>query len=251
MAKAIYDYWFIQFDFPNAQGKPYKSSGGKMIWNEDLKREIPKGWSSGKMEEWLSINKSGDWGKEQLEGNYTKKVTCIRGADINGLNGKGECDPQIRYILEKNASKILDTHDLVIEISGGSPTQSTGRLAYITEGTLKRFETPLICSNFCRPVSIKNKKMLYNFFYYWNSLYDNGIFFGYEGKTSGIKNLLLDSFISSYYTVVPDEGVVNRFYDVMEKIQTKKQTGLAENHKLTELRDWLLPMLMNGQLKVK
>lgn len=62
------------------------------------------------------------------------------------------------------------------------------------------------------------------FVYYWKNLYDNGIFFGYEGKTSGIKNLLLDSFISLYYTVVPDEKIVDKFYDIMDDIQEKKQT---------------------------
>jgi type I restriction enzyme S subunit len=250
VAKTLYDYWFVQFDFPDKQGKPYKSSGGKMVWKEELKREIPVGWEVVQMSEWLDIDKSGDWGKDEPDGNYTKKVICFRGADINGLNGLDELKPPVRYILEKNASKILKSHDLIIEISGGSPTQSTGRLAFITDATIKRFEHPLICSNFCRPVSIRNEKLLYNFVYYWNSLYDNGVFFGYEGKTSGIKNLLLDSFVSSYYTVVPNETLVDKFYDFMENIQEKKQTALAENQKLTELRDWLLPMLMNGQVKV-
>ena len=173
------------------------------------------------------------------------------GADINGLNGLDELKPPVRYILEKNSFKILKSHDLIVEISGGSPTQSTGRLAFITDATIKRFEHPLICSNFCKPVSMRNKKLLYNFVYYWNSLYDNGVFFGYEGKTSGIKNLLLDSFINSYYTVVPDEKVVEQFYNIMDNIQEKKQTALAENKKLIELRDFLLPMLMNGQVQVK
>jgi type I restriction enzyme S subunit len=250
MAKTLYDYWFVQFDFPDKNGKPYKTSGGKMVWNEELKREIPEGWEVQKMAEWLDIDKSGDWGKEETEGNFTKQVICFRGADINGLNGLDELKPPVRWILEKNSFKILKSHDLIIEISGGSPTQSTGRLAFITDATIKRFEHPLICSNFCKPVSMRNKKLLYNFVYYWNSLYDNGIFFGYEGKTSGIKNLLLDSFISSYYTVVPDEKIVEQFYDLMDNIQEKKQTTLAENQKLTELRDWLLPMLMNGQVKV-
>jgi type I restriction enzyme, S subunit len=250
MAKTLYDYWFVQFDFPTEKGKPYKSSGGKMVWNDELKREVPEGWEVQKMAEWLDIDKSGDWGKEETEGNFTKQVICFRGADINGLNGLDELKPPVRWILEKNSFKILKSHDLIIEISGGSPTQSTGRLAFITDATIKRFEHPLICSNFCKPVSMRNKKLLYNFVYYWNSLYDNGIFFGYEGKTSGIKNLLLDSFISSYYTVVPDEKIVEQFYDIMDNIQEKKQTALAENQKLTELRDWLLPMLMNGQVKV-
>ena len=250
MAKTLYDYWFVQFDFPDKKDKPYKTSGGKMVWNEELKREIPEGWEVQKMAEWLDIDKSGDWGKDEEEGNFTKQVICFRGADINGLNGVDELKPPVRWILEKNSFKILKSHDLIIEISGGSPTQSTGRLAFITDATIKRFEHPLICSNFCKPVSMRNKKLLYNFVYYWNSLYDNGIFFGYEGKTSGIKNLLLDSFISSYYTVVPDEKIVEQFYDIMDNIQEKKQTALAENQKLTELRDWLLPMLMNGQVKV-
>ena len=250
MAKTLYDYWFVQFDFPDKNGKPYKTSGGKMVWNEGLKREIPEGWEVQKMAEWLDIDKSGDWGKEETEGNVTKQVICFRGADINGLNGLDELKPPVRWILEKNSFKILKSHDLIIEISGGSPTQSTGRLAFITDATIKRFEHPLICSNFCKPVSMRNKKLLYNFVYYWNSLYENGIFFGYEGKTSGIKNLLLDSFISSYYTVVPDEKIVEQFYDIMDNIQENKQTALAENQKLTELRDWLLPMLMNGQVKV-
>ena len=251
MAKTLYDYWFVQFDFPDKNGKPYKTSGGKMVWNEELNREIPEGWAVQKMAEWLDIDKSGDWGKEETEGNFTKQVICFRGADLKGLNGLDELKPPIRWILEKNSFKILKSHDLIIEISGGSPTQSTGRLAFITDATIKRFEHPLICSNFCKPVSMRNKKLLYNFVYYWNSLYDNGVFFGYEGKTSGIKNLLLDSFISSYYTVVPDEKIVDQFYDIMDNIQEKKQTALAENQKLMELRDWLLPMLMNGQVKVK
>jgi type I restriction enzyme, S subunit len=258
MAKTLYDYWFVQFDFPfdfakgkpDENGKPYKSSGGKMVWNEDLKREIPEGWGVVRMVEWIEAGKSGDWGKEQPEGNFTKKVTCIRGADINGLNGLAELKPPVRYILEKNSSKILNSHDLIIEISGGSPIQSTGRIAFITDATIRRFENPLICSNFCKPISIKNKKLLYNFVYYWNSLYDAGVFFGYEGKTSGIKNLLFDSFVSSYYTVVPDDKIVDQFYNFMENIQEKKQIALAENQQLAELRDWLLPMLMNGQVRV-
>ncbi|MBS1552094.1 MAG: restriction endonuclease subunit S [Bacteroidetes bacterium] len=250
MAKTLYDYWFVQFDFPDKKGKPYKTSGGKMVWNEELKREIPEGWGVGKMSEWINIDKSGDWGNNKMEGNFTKKVFCFRGADINGLNGLDELKPPVRYILEKNSFKILQSHDLIIEISGGSPTQSTGRLAFITDATIKRFEYPLICSNFCKPISIKNKKLLYNFAFYWNSLYDNGAFFGYEGKTSGIKNLLLESFLNSYYTVIPSDKIVSQFYVFMENVQEKKQTALAENQKLSELRDWLLPMLMNGQVRV-
>ena len=60
MAKQLYDYWFVQFDFPNEEGKPYKSSGGKMIWNEKLKREIPNGWNNCTLQEFLTIKNGRD-----------------------------------------------------------------------------------------------------------------------------------------------------------------------------------------------
>lgn len=250
MAKTLYDYWFVQFDFPNEEGKPYKSSGGKIVWNEELKREIPEGWEVNSLSSWINNDKSGDWGKEQEEGNYNQKVYCIRGADINGLNGKGEMKTPERYILEKNLHKTLETYDLIVEISGGSPVQSTGRLAYITEETLHRFDAPIICSNFCKAVTLKNKHYFYNFVYQWNSVYDAGVLFGYEGKTSGIKNLLFESFVSSYQTAIPPKELAEKFYEFMKPIQIKKEKNLKENQELASLRDWLLPMLMNGQVTV-
>ncbi|WP_299249803.1 restriction endonuclease subunit S [uncultured Cytophaga sp.] len=250
MAKTLYDYWFVQFDFPNEKGKPYKSSGGKMVWNDALKREVPAGWEVTFLNEWINNDKSGDWGKEAPEGNYNQKVYCVRGADINGLNGNGSLNTPERYILEKNIHKILEPADLIVEISGGSPTQSTGRLAFVTDETLNRFDAPLICSNFCKAVTLKDKKLLFNFVYHWNSIYDAGVLFGYEGKTSGIKNLLFESFVSTHLTVLPTEDIIEKFYKTIVSIHSKKQTNLLENQKLAQLRDWLLPMLMNGQVKV-
>jgi type I restriction enzyme S subunit len=250
MAKTLYEYWFVQFDFPNKDGKPYKSSDGKMVWNEELKREIPEGWKVDTLSSFINNDKSGDWGKEQEEGNYNQKVYCVRGADINGLNGKGELKTPERYILEKNLFKKLDPYDLIVEISGGSPVQSTGRLAYITEETLHRFDAPIICSNFCKAVTLKSKYYFYNFVFQWNSIYDAGVLFGYEGKTSGIKNLLFESFVSTHYTAIPPIELAEKFYDFMKPIQIKKEKNLKENQELASLRDWLLPMLMNGQVSV-
>ncbi len=250
MAKTIYEYWFVQFDFPDKNGRPYKSSNGKMLFNEQLKLKIPEGWKVKTISEWIKNDKSGDWGKEAEQGNYTEKVSCVRGADINGLNGNGEVNTPTRFILEKNSHKILDPHDLVVEISGGSPTQSTGRLAFITEETLERFENPLICSNFCKALTLKNEKFLYNFVYQWNRLYENNVLFGWEGKTSGIKNLLFDNFTTNYYVPVPPEHLAEKFYGFMQPLQAKKQKNLVEINELENLRDWLLPMLMNGQVSV-
>lgn len=186
MAKTLYDYWFVQFDFPDdspqGQGKPYKTSGGKMVYNPTLKREIPEGWEVDTLSSWIASDKTGDWGKEEQEGNYTLQVDCIRGADINGLNGNGKIAAPNRFILEKNDHKLLAPFDLVIEISGGSPTQSTGRMAYITDDVLDRFTHPLICSNFCKAISLRNKDLFYCFAYLWNAATYMAMVYCLDGK---------------------------------------------------------------------
>lgn len=251
MAKTLYDYWFVQFDFPDANGKPYKSSGGKMVYDPVLKQEIPADWHVNAISDWIRSDKAGDWGKETKQGNYTLQVDCIRGADINGINGKGNVDAPNRFILKKNDHKILAPFDFVIEISGGSPTQSTGRMAFITEHVLERFDYPLICSNFCKAIDLIDKSYFYNFAYQWQSLYENGVLFGWEGKTSGIKNLLFDSFVSNYNVVMPPKDLAEKFFQFVSPLQEQRQKKLKENAELAGLRDWLLPMLMNGQVTVK
>ena len=157
IAKTIYDYWFLQFEFPNEEGKPYKSSGGKMVWNEELQREIPEGWEVGSISLLINSKKNGDWGKESTQGNYVLPVSCIRGADLDFVNGKSISLPPTRFILEKNSSKLLKPYDLIVEISGGSPTQSTGRIAGISSYLFSRFNNGIVCSNFCKAIMLKDK----------------------------------------------------------------------------------------------
>lgn len=250
MAKTLYDYWFVQFDFPNENGKPYKSSGGEMVYNETLKREIPKGWEAQKISHWLQSDKSGDWGKEIQEGNYTLQVNCIRGADINAVNFQGNIEAPIRFILPKNKHKLLSPFNLVVEISGGSPTQSTGRLALISDYVLNRFDFPVICSNFCKAISLKNTDYFYQFVFMWNAIYKNDILFDWEGKTSGIKNLLFENFTEGYYECYPPLDLAKKFFEIADVFHKQQQFLLKQNQQLAQLRDFLLPMLMNGQVGV-
>lgn len=251
MAKTLYDYWFVQFDFPDKNGKPYKASGGKMVYSDVLNQVIPEEWVAKPLEALIAKSKNGDWGKEVSEGNYISKVQCIRGTDINGVNGKGEIQAPVRYILEKNTSKILAAGDLVIEISGGSPVQSTGRLAYITDEVLDRFENPLICSNFCKAISLHSKNLFFYFTYSWNKAYETGVFFGFEGKTSGIKNLLFDTLVRNYYIPEPADELLADFHNKIETFEKQRQINLKQSQQLALLRDWLLPLLMNGQVSIK
>ena len=250
MAKQLYDYWFVQFDFPNEDGKPYKSSGGKMVWNEKLKREIPEGWEATTFVSLIKNSRNGDWGKETIIGNYTEKVYCIRGTDINGLKEKERIKLPTRFILKKNNEKYLSENEFVVEISGGSPTQSTGRIILLTRKMFERFDSNIICSNFCKSISLKEKKYIFFFLQEWERLYNNRTLFDYEGKTSGIKNFLFDDFINSYKIILPSKNIVEKFYSYSENIDNKLQESLKEIESLSKQRDELLPLLMNDQVTI-
>ena len=242
MAKRLYDYWFVQFDYPDKNGKPYKTSGGKMVWNEVLKRKIPEGWEVVQIKKFFENEIPGDWGEEQPKKNNTYQVSCIRGCDMVTMN-----DLPIRYILPSNATKLLNPNDFVIEISGGSPTQSTGRIVQITEEIINRFNGNVICSNFCHGVRILNKKYISYFLRMWNMFYDNKVFFNYEGKTSGLKNFQFDTFVENKW-YMPPEDIVKKYDLTVNKIKAKIDKNESENLKLTAMRDRLLPLLMNGQV---
>lgn len=245
MAKRLYDHWFVQFDFPNADGKPYKASGGKMVWNETLKREIPDGWEVKSISSLIKENIGGDWGKEEPIGNYQLKVSCCRGADIESMT-----DLPTRFILNSNSSKLLEENDMVVEISGGSPTQSTGRCVLISNEILSSFDNKLICSNFCQALSISDKNYVSYFYHMWKMFYSNDIFFNFEGKTSGIKNFQYDTFVTEKWYFPPKE-LAEKFGDIVSKNYKMKCALDKENKRLCAMRDRLLPLLMNGQVEVK
>lgn len=243
MAKQLYDYWFVQFDFPNEEGKPYKSSGGKMVWSEELQMNIPHNWVICRLNDYIDKNNTGDWGND-TPSNNSIEVGCIRGADILKLNNLPR-----RYIKKNNIAKLLSDWDMVIEVSGGSPTQATGRSALITPGTIKRNGGKITCSNFCHAFSFKRYKYSAFFFFAWKMFYVNDIMFNYEGKTSGIKNFMTETFLANKW-VMPKQELVDRFFEQIRSIYSQIDANIAENNHLTKHRDELLPLLMNGQVSV-
>lgn len=244
IAKRLYDYWFVQFSFPDKNGKPYKSSGGKMVWNEVLKREVPEGWEVKRLSDFICKNNTGDWGADEPT-DKTIEVGCIRGADIIALN-----DLPKRFIKSTNTEKLLSEWDMVIEVSGGSPVQATGRCALITPGVIKRNGNKITCSNFCHAFSFKDYRFSAYFYYLWKMFYDNGIMFNYEGKTSGIKNFMTETFLANKWVSAP-ESLAEKFFGIVKETYAKIDSNIAENNKLIALRDKLLPLLMNGQVEVE
>ena len=249
MAQAIFKQWFVDFEFPNEAGEPYKSSGGEMVESE--LGMIPKGWNIGCFREFTDTVLGGDWGKETEQGNYKKEVLCLRGADIPEIKSGKVGVPAKRFILEKNYSnKKLNDGDLVVEISGGSPTQSTGRITYINEGILNRYDLDFVCTNFCRAITLNNKKALEYFYFYWIYLYNSNVFFQYENGTTGIKNFDVNTFLDKHQIVKPSTSLLEKYHEIVSNLLNIIQRNGLENTKLSNTRDLLLPKLMSGEIRV-
>lgn len=207
-------------------------------------------WPRGTFADLIDHTISGDWGKDAPTGNYTEMVYCIRGADIPEVKAGNKGKMPTRYILPKNyAAKKLVDGDIVVEISGGSPTQSTGRAAPVSESLLGRYDRGMVCTNFCKAIKPKQGYSMF-VYHYWQHLYDAGVFFGYENGTTGIKNLDINGFIETEEIVIPPIEIVGRFDSVCQAIANKIYANGLENERLANLRDTLLPKLMSGDIDV-
>ena len=207
-------------------------------------------WSTGTFSELIKTTLNGDWGKDAPTGNNTEKVYCIRGADIPEVKAGNKGKMPTRYILPKNfVKKQLTAGDIVVEISGGSPTQSTGRCTAITQSLLDRYDSGMVCTNFCKSIKPKEGYSLF-IYYYWQYLYGKGIFFSYENGTTGIKNLDFSGFIETETILIPPVDKVIAFDDYCKSIFNQIFANGKQNEHLAVLRDTLLPKLMSGELDV-
>lgn len=207
-------------------------------------------WKQGTFSDLVISTLGGDWGKEEKEGNYTEQVYCVRGADIPEVKEGNKGKMPTRFILPKNyAAKQLVAGDIVVEISGGSPTQSTGRVASISQSLLDRYDKGMVCTNFCRAIKPKDGYSMF-IYYYWQYLYEMGIFFLYENGTTGIKNLDIKGFLENEEIIIPPKDFVDKFDALCQTIFNEIFKNGISTEKLAETRDTLLPGLMSGKLDV-
>ncbi|MGB7529235.1 restriction endonuclease subunit S [Sphingobacterium cellulitidis] len=239
MAKTLYDYWFVQFEFPNSEGKPYKSSGGAMEYNSILKREIPKGWE---------VETIGDLGRviggttpsKAIPENFTNDgIPWITPKDLsinkgNKYIGKGEIDVSSKGFREASLN-ILPVGSVLM-----SSRAPVGYLA------INRFECTT--NQGFKSIVCDNKKYSSEYVFYVLKQYMSTIEANASGST--FKEISANIF-RSIKIVKPKESIVKDFIQKVVPI-FKKQNNLEEqNQELAQLRDWLLPLLMNGQVKVE
>ena len=238
-AQALYKSWFVDFE-------PFR--GGNFVDSE--LGLIPEGWRVGCYNDIISSTVSGDWGKDREVGNYTHKVSCIRGCDFadvsSGISGK---TPE-RFVLEKNfQNKRLLDKDIIVEISGGTPTVSTGRICLVSDNLLDKYSGNIVCTNFCRVIRPCSGYSSY-VFYSWLDKYKSRVMFGYENGTSGIKNFQISDFMEKEPVIIPPQTVIAKFQTIVEVYQAVIQRNGNERMECETVRDTLLPKLMSGELKI-
>lgn len=238
-AQALFKSWFV--DFTPFKDQPFVDS--------EL-GPIPQGWKVGKYEDIILDTLAGDWGKEKITGNYTHEVACVRGCDFQDMNNGYRGNTPQRYILEKNYStKRLLPQDLIIEISGGTLTVSTGRACLVSKEMLEKYDNNLVCTNFCKVIRPIDGYSAYCY-YSWLHKYNNRVMFGYENGSSGLKNFRFKDFLTKEPLLIPPKADLIKFQHIIKLLQQKKQTNGTESTKLAALRDTLLPKLMSGEIKL-
>ena len=164
---------------------------------------------------------AGDWGEETCSNEMPCAVTCVRGADIIPISEYNFSAIPIRYISRQSYSKkCLHVGDIIIEKSGGSPTQSTGRVSFVSQELLDSVG-PVVCSNFCTAFRVKKGWNPLYVYYYFQFIYNLGLFFNFEGKTSGLKNLQLDAAFAAIPIDDVSESTQNKIVAVLQDLEKK------------------------------
>lgn len=164
---------------------------------------------------------AGDWGEETYSKETPCAVTCVRGADIIPISEYDFSAIPVRYINQQAyAKKCLQVGDIIIEKSGGSPTQSTGRVSLVSQELLDHAGA-VICSNFCTAFRVKKGWIPLYVYYYLQFIYNLGAFFNFEGKTSGIKNLQLDAAFAAIPIEDISESIQNNIVAILQGLERK------------------------------
>ena len=241
MARTIYDYWFLQFDFPDESGNPYRQSGGKMVWNEELKREIPEGWSVETINEMTTSNRGVTYNKEDLLSDSQVGVLVLRGNNIQ--NNRLVYDNNVAYVANTLVAEEqrIRAHDIIFTMSSGSKE-------HIGKCVMFQFDSPHTYGAFLTKFTPKKDKEYYVYLSMISKFFKKKIEAICNG--TGINNLTKETFDNISFPI-PRSSILSSFEKIVAPMFNRIGDCELENEELVKLRDFLLPILMNGQAKVR
>ena len=236
IAKLIYDYWFVQFDFPDENGRPYKSSGGKMVYNDQLKQKIPEGWKVVKFSSIAKIISGFPFKSDSYVNNGKYKVITIKNVQDGSIDSSTA--NSIDSLPDNLPDEcVLSIGDLLISLTG-----NVGRCGLVFESNLllnqrvgKLVVDHELNKDFAISIisSLQQRKRM-------------------EQLSNGSSQANLSPiYAADFYIALPPQALLNKFNNAARPIRQLSLLVQQESKQLASLRDWLLPMLMNRQVKIK
>jgi len=231
LAKTIYDYWFVQFDFPNEEGKPYRSNDGKMVWDEQLRCYIPKNWSTCQLKHFLKNENNSIVPGIHLQGQFYTPIDELPKRQMSfygGLDGK-----------EANSS--LQTYQ-IRDILLGAMRVYFHRVCIAAQNGITRSTTMVL-----RPYNGNYLPFIYE-------LLNQDMTIQYAARISaGTQQPYVnwEDALAEYTVILPEEKYILGYSKIINPVIEEVFYRVKENYELTKIRDFLLPLLMNGQVGVK
>ncbi len=246
MAKLLYDYWFVQYDFPlspaqaaalgkpHLAGKPYRSSGGPMVYHPQLKREIPKGWEVVTLSQIAKTGSGGTPASKNREYYDGGNITWINSGELNSPYILSGSNFITQAGLDNSSAKLFPSRTLLIALYGAT----AGKVSLLlTEACLNQ----AVCG-----IVPHDPKFLFYLKFLLSDLYSHLVMM----STGSARDNLSQDLVRNIKVVVPPPEILKQFDEFVGAGVATIANNIQQNQELTTLRDWLLPMLMNGQVRV-
>ena len=257
IAQALFKSWFVDFDPVRAKMEGRAPEGmddaTAALFPDGLDESelgvVPKGWTLTPFGRLLDHTIGGDWGSEVPDEKDNVRVAIIRGTDIPDLRAAATSRVPIRYTSEKKlATRRIKDGDIVLEVSGGSKDQPTGRALYRTRELLNQFDCPVEPASFCRLLRSKTKDVGVLLAQQLTYIYGQGKTWDYQNQSTGISNFQTAHFMEAELVAVPSDDVLAAFGQVVRPLLERMHA--TQIRELAALRDTLLPRLISGQLRL-
>ncbi len=257
IAQALFKSWFVDFDPVHAKMQGRAPEG--MIdataalfpdsFDESELGPVPKGWKLVPFGQLLSHTIGGDWGSDVADEKNDTRVAIIRGTDIPDLQTNANSRVPVRYTSKKKlAGRKLEDGDLLLEVSGGSKDQPTGRSLYLSSALLSQFDCPVEPASFCRLLRPVNKEVGMLLSQHLTYIYAQGKTWEYQNQSTGIANFQTTHFLETELVACPPDDVLKAFAETAQPLIARAH--LTQIQELASLRDTLLPRLISGQLEL-
>ncbi len=232
MVKLIYDYWFVQFDFPDENGKPYKSSGGKMVWCDQLKREIPEGWETKQLGKVTDTILGATPASDVSEYWDNGTIPWLSSGEVSSFPVTSSEDLVTQEGIQNSAAKVLKKGTTIISIVRHLRVSILAIEAATNQSVVGVCETDFLKAPFLYLMLMRDLPRLMKL------------------RTGAQQPHINKEEVDRVRFVEPPSDVLESFYEMVEPCFRSIENDAFQNQELASLRDWLLPMLMNGQVTV-